>query len=250
MTDIIIVEDDPNASAILEMLLDETEIETRVLAICETVVDAVKQINKLKPDLIFLDINLPDGLGFDVLSRTDNHDYKVVFTTVNTEFAIKAFEISALHYIVKPYSIEQIEDALQRYQLQMGISSNKEIIEFVGQALNNKIEKLVLPVNNAFSVFNLKDIIRIEANGSYAEFYIKPSLKVLSSRSIKFYEELFEKSDFIRVHNQHIININHIKKIIKGKTYQIIMDDNTEISVSAARKNELNEALKSKLYFG
>lgn len=250
MTDIIIVEDDPNASAILEILLEETKIKNRVLAVCETVLSAVKKIDKLKPDLIFLDINLPDGLGFDILSKTKFNDYKVVFTTVNTEFAIKAFEISALHYIVKPYSIEQIDNALKRYHLISGDKTNNEIIDFVEQALNSKINKLLLPVNNALSVFNLKDIIRIEAQGSYTEFYIKPSLKVLSSKNIKFFEDLLLNNDFVRVHHQHIININYIKKILKYKTYLIIMEDNTEIIVSATRKNDLNEVLKAKLFFG
>lgn len=250
MINTIIVEDDVNASSILEIMLDSVTQEINIMAICDTVESAIFSIDKLQPDLVFLDVNLPDGLGFDVLKKCHYDTFKVIFTTIESDYALQAFEFSALHYLIKPLQLESLQTALNRFQELNYIHEQKEIIQLANSSVSNQIEKLMLYSNGSYSIYDLKDIIRFEAESNYTLVYIKPSLKIMVSKNIQFYENLLIKEQFARVHNSHLINLKHIKKINKGKYNKVLMTDNIEITVSKSKKEDFEAKIKNHMYFG
>ncbi len=243
MIDILIVEDEIIYAQTLEMMLEELNIETRVLKISQSVENAIVSINKLKPKLVFLDVMLPDGNGFDILNKVGYKDFRVVFTTSYAEYAVRAFDMSALHYLLKPISSENLNDAMRRY-LTYEKSSNINVqLDIAQEALFSAPTRIMLRIDNVNRMFLLNDIIRVEAETSYTKFIISNHPDVLISRSIKFYEKLLPSTIFSRIHKSHIINVNRINKIDKGKTTYIEMSDGQELQLSETYRDSFFDCL-------
>lgn len=186
MIDIIIVEDDKNLSDSLSLILESFD-EARVLAVASTVEEAVKFIAKLKPTLIFLDVMLPDGTGFDILKQVKYNKFKVVFTTSFAEYAIRAFELSALHYLLKPVSIEMIEEVFNRYSSLAESFNIDNRLSIAENSFKNKVDRIMLHTNSGSEVFHLNEIIRIEAEQNYSNVIFQNINNLLISKKYQVF---------------------------------------------------------------
>ena len=247
MIDIIIVEDEKILSDSLSLILETFE-ETRLIAVATTVAEAVKAIDKLKPSLIFLDIILPDGTGFDVLKQIKYDKFKVVFTTSYAEYAIRAFELSALHYLLKPLTIEMIDEVFKRLE---STGENKQfgnMLKIAENSFKNKVDRIMLHTNSGNEVFMLNDILRIEADQNYSNVIFSNGANLLISKNVKYFENLLEDFGFCRVHHSYLVNIEHIKKFQKGRYQTITMSDGLEIRIAEAKKQTIQVKLSKEFY--
>lgn len=250
----IVADDDAMHIQSLVGLLGEHFKQVEILATSTNVPDAANQINRLKPQLVFLDIEMSPYTGFDLLEMVDERDFEVIFTTSYNRYAIQAIKASALDFIEKPLDKESLGDALLRYKEKTGKLKMQNLLS--NFKLNNEDQKIALSDKNGLYFYELKNIVRCQSDNSYTEFHIlgenqkDGSLqKIVVSRAINDFEDfLVEKGFFYRIHNQHIVNINHIKKFAKDNGSYLVLDVNPRetIPVARSRKDDFVGFLRSK----
>ena len=242
-----VVDDIPEA---LEMLCNDIERyhpSIEIIGKAASVVEASKLLQKQQPDILFLDIMLGDGTGFDILEIVPNLNSKIIFVTASDEYAIKAFKFAAIDYILKPYSIEDLSNAIEKAKVQ--IQPKKEQLNVLKQivtAPNNKPKRLSLHTSEKIIVVNIEDIIRCKADNNYTTFYLKDATKILVSKTLKYYADILKEVNFLRVHQSHLVNKGYIKEFIKSDGGYLILNDSSNIPVSARKKSEIMGALKNK----
>ncbi len=238
----ILIDDEKSSLVILQKLLEKNFPEIEIISTAQSVQQAIEEINKYKPDLIFLDISMPDGDGFEVLEKTDYHDFGVIFVTAYDQYAIKAFEYAALHYILKPVDPEMLKDAIERYKE----TSNEELTEKISALSSNlkdKPTKLILPTSSGLHIIDLNEIVRCESSNNYTTFFLTNGKKIVVSKSIQTYENLLKDSHFCRIHNKHIVNLKFIKKYVRGRGGYVVLSNGEQIEVSEGRKKKFLEKL-------
>lgn len=242
----IIVDDEPNARVALRGMLEENFSQVEILAECKNVPEAVKTINKLKPDLIFLDIAMPGYSGFELLDFfNDQHlDFKIIFVTAYSEHSLRAFEISAVDYILKPVRLEHIARALKKITLGETVSDYRQYKALKENFYNQSEKKIVLQTIESIFVLRMEDIIYLQAEGSYTYFYttIHGILKI--AKTLSDFEYLENSGPFFRSHRSYILNLNQIKKVDK-KDFVITMNNDAEVYLSQDRKNLLLEKINT-----
>lgn len=212
------------------------------------VLDGLKAITEINPNVLFLDVELDDGTGMDLLSKLSEIDFHVVFITAHNKYAIDAFRYSAIDFLLKPIQPDELIDAFDKISKQ---AKNKNLLEqiHIMQDSLNKIassgKKIVLKDSNSIYFVNVNDIIRCESDGQYTEFYIDNLKKIVISKPLKEYEELLEPYGFIRPHHSHIINTNKILRFDKVDGGSLIMQNNDEIPVSHRKKTQILKVLDS-----
>lgn len=212
------------------------------------VLDGLKAITEINPNVLFLDVELDDGTGMDLLSKLSEIDFHVVFITAHNKYAIDAFRYSAIDFLLKPIQPDELIDAFDKISKQ---AKNKNLLEqiHIMQDSLNKIassgKKIVLKDSNSIYFVNVNDIIRCESDGQYTEFYIDNLKKIVISKPLKEYEELLEPFGFIRPHHSHIINTNKILRFDKVDGGSLIMQNNDEIPVSHRKKTQILKVLDS-----
>lgn len=212
----------------------------KVIGEAEGVVTGLKTIKQLKPDIVFLDINMNDGSGFDILELLDEIQFKVIFTTASDAHAIRAFKFSAIDYLLKPIDVDELVKAVQK----ASSSSTDQEMDKVGLlrdqvGSDEKLEKIALHTAEKIHICELKDIIRCESSVNYTTFYFLDGSKILVTKTLKFYDQLLSNSGFCRSHQSHLVNMIHIKEFIKGDGGYIMMDDGSNIPVSARKRSEV-----------
>ncbi len=242
---VLIVEDEAHSIASLKKLLEDYCPQVEVLGEATTVKQAVEKINLLKPQLVFLDIALPDGDGFEVLERISNKFFHVIFITAYDKYAVRAFEFSALHYLLKPVSSDDLQNAVKRFDNLNEKSNLDKKLAVLNENFNGKHKKLILPTTEGLRIIKLNELIRCEASRNYTTCYLVNSKEQVVSKSLGIFEEILSDYHFVRVHNTHLINLKYVSNYIKGKGGIIVMKDKTEIHVSKAKKSEFLEELKS-----
>jgi len=240
----IIVDDEPNARVALRGLLEENFSQVTVLAECKSVPDAVKTINKIKPDLVFLDIEMPGYNGFELLDFFDDQTlcFKIVFVTAYSEYSLRAFEISAVDYILKPVRAEHIERALKKISVE---PMAQEGIQYktLRDNFNNQLDKkIVLQTAETIFVVKMDDIIYLQAEGSYTRFYTTTHGVLTITKKLIDFEYLEASGPFFRTHRSYIVNLNYIKKVDK-KDFLLIMNNDAEVYLSQDKKNSLLEKI-------
>ena len=226
----IIIDDEPNARIALKGVLEENFPQVEILAECKDVPDAVKTIHKLKPDLVFLDIEMPGYNGFELLDFFDDHNlqFKIIFVTAYSDYSLRAFEISAVDYILKPVRAEHIERALKKINLEY-ITSQKEQIKVLKDNFTNQLDKkIVLQTAETIYVVKMDDIIY-------------HGVLTITKKLIDF-EYLENCGPFFRTHRSYIVNLNFIKKVDK-KEFVLIMHNDAEVYLAQDKKNGLLEKI-------
>ncbi|MFN8116184.1 MAG: response regulator [Bacteroidia bacterium] len=241
----ILIDDEERARNTLSSLLANYCPEINVLATCSNVPDGVLAINKHKPDVVFLDIEMPDYNGFELLGFFREIDFDIIFVTAYSEYAVKAFEISAVDYILKPIDIDQLKNSVEKLKQKKLHSQMQEQIELLKESyIGDDIRKIALSMSNGLTFVEVSDIILLEADGAYTTFYLKDSQKILVSKKLKFYEDILSnRSHFFRTHRSYFININYIKTYSRGEN-AILMDNDFLVTISRDRKQEFESLLK------
>ena len=240
----IIIDDEPNARIALKGVLEENFPQVEILAECKDVPDAVKTIHKLKPDLVFLDIEMPGYNGFELLDFFDDHNlqFKIIFVTAYSDYSLRAFEISAVDYILKPVRAEHIERALKKINLEY-ITSQKEQIKVLKDNFTNQLDKkIVLQTAETIYVVKMDDIIYLQADGSYTRFYTTSHGVLTITKKLIDFEYLENCGPFFRTHRSYIVNLNFIKKVDK-KEFVLIMHNDAEFYLAQDKNNGLLEKI-------
>lgn len=239
----IIIDDEEDARFLLKTKIEKVFKDTVVVvAQASSVKSGIEAIALYKPDLVFLDIQMGDGTGFDLLDRIAHKDFEVVFVTAYNQYALKAFRFSALGYIMKPIKTDELTQTVNviiQYFAKYRSSSDKRLkvlIENYGD--DKKIKKMVIPCTKGFDVISLEDIICLEGDRNYTHFLLKDKTKTTSSKTMGEYEALLAEHGFFRIHQSHIINLRYVKSYIKGDGGTVEMADGKQLQLSRNRKNE------------
>lgn len=244
----IIIEDEPHCRKSLLDALAKTKVGTEIMAQCGTVQEGLDAVRRFQPQLIFLDVEIGKETGFDFLQQVGKLDFEVIFTTAYEGYALKAIKFCALDYLLKPISVDELEQALLKFEdKKMDTSANKKVEELILnlKATQGETKKIALPTSNGLTFIPIRNIIRCEADVNYTLFHLLNKEKLLVSKTLKEFEEMLEEYYFFRVHNTHLINMDHIKKYVKGEGGMVIMDDGSEIDVSRRRKEEFLRRLSA-----
>ena len=253
----IIIDDEQNSRDTLRMMLQAVCPHVRLAGEAKNITLGRKLIEEEKPRLVFLDIQMPGGTGFDLLQSLAQISFQVIFTTAYNEYAVKAFRYSALDYLLKPIHPEDLRQAVAKASGNEAgqIQQQLELLHAylvpapqpapVVDAANTATRKIALPTMEGIHFIAVEDIIWCEALGGYTKFHIRNAAPIVVSRLIKEYEDLFAAQHFIRVHNSSLVNVTHVVKYVKGEGGQVWMADGSEVEVSRRRKEELLAALNS-----
>lgn len=231
----LIVEDKAYIRKGLLNLLQLIDTKVEVIGECESVKDAVVVANSCKPELIFLDINLTDGTGFDFLDQTENLAFKVIFITAYEEFAIQALKIGAVDYLLKPIDIEELQIALQKVST-LPIVEQKQQIKTTKEIWNNEDSKLILSLHDSFQVVDLNELLYCETDKGYTTFYCNDNKKYLVSKTLKEFEERLSTVSFTRPHQSFMVNLKFIDKYDKSGV--IYLKNGKKIPVSSRKKED------------
>ena len=237
----IIIEDETLSQEMLTLLLQRHKADVEIIDTCSNPNDGIESIAKHQPELVFLDIQMPKMNGFDMLKKISNINFEVIFTTAFDQYAIDAIRTSALDYLLKPIDDEDLTAAIEKCKERMVEKKTKRQFENLFNNLTNKnpLDKtLALSASDGISFVKMSDILRVEANGRYAKFYLLNKETILVSKTLGDFEDILSANQFFRIHDSSIINLNHVKKYIRGDGGTVLLSDNTEHDVARRRKEE------------
>ena len=236
----LIIEDDPLNSAFLKDLLNDHFPQIRVAGLAVSLQEARPLLKCLNIDLVFLDMELPDGKGFDLLAAMPEMNFEVIVTTSHTDYTLEAIRHSALDYIMKPVTLEDLSTAIERFtrKIEHFNTDNSRFSHSV-----SLIHRLPLPTSDGFVFINTDDIIHARAEGAYAVFTFRNGKDIMVSRPLGDFEDRLISRNFFRIHNSHIINLAAVSKYVRGEGGHVIMNNNNVIPVSRNRKEEFLKLL-------
>jgi len=244
---VIIIDDEARTRKSIADILKFSQQDLELVAEAEDVATGVDAIVEYKPDLILLDINMPDGTGFDLLKKLNDIHFKIIFITAYEEFAVHAFEFSAIDYILKPVDPKKLIDAIDKaHQLVEQESISLKLNALFANLENSVSEnrKLVLKTAENIYIVNTNDIIRCESDGGYTQFYLIDGKKSLVSRNLKDYEEMLDGYGFFRIHQSHMINLKYIDHYSKTEGGAVVMKDNSYLPVARRKKESFLKLLE------
>lgn len=247
----LLIDDDKHLRAGLKALLDRYTDDIAIIGEAESVKTGIAAIQKWRPQVIFLDIHLSDGTGFDILEKlAESGKIKshIVFITAHEQYAVKAFKFSALDFILKPVDPEELQQTIKKIKEATGRSDSFEHIDLLLENIRKKVDnykRIALSTSDGIHLFEVADIIRCEAKVNYTQFYIKNHKPVLISKTLKEYEEILTEHGFERVHQSHLINLSYLKSYIKSDGGYVIMADNTNIPIAQSKKDRLQELIRT-----
>lgn len=242
----LIIEDEQKSREMLAMLVEKNCPQLEIVGLAKNVKEGIDLISSTKPDLVFLDISMPDGTGFDLLEAVQGKKFELIFTTATDKHALKAIKYSACDYLLKPIDIDELKVAVEKVLQKKNSTPSMDNLQFLIQQLkkaDDNYQKITLPTGNAYEIINIKDIIRCEADASYTHFHLVGGKKLMVSASLKHYEDLLPENEFIRVHHQHLINMNHVTRYLKQDGGYAVMSDGTQIEISRRKKDAFMERL-------
>lgn len=234
----IIVDDELNSRESLRILVEEFCDGIKVDALCQNVSEAIEAIAQFDPDIVFLDIQLQRETGFDLLTRVRNPRFEVIFTTAYSEYAIKAFKFSAIDYLLKPIDVEELKGAIGKVQKQFSQNVSDRLQHLLQNLSTGSSEnyKLALPTAEGLTFVKVNDILYCEASSNYTEITVADNKKHVVSRTLKEYEDLLADQNFFRIHHSTLINLNHIKKYVRGDGGYVVMNNDKSLDVSKRKK--------------
>ena len=242
----LIVDDEARGQRILKSLCDQYCSDLEIIGTADSVSDAKIQIKELKPDVVFLDIEMPVQNGFALLEAYNSSTpFQVIFTTAYDEYAVKAFKYTAVDYLLKPIEISDLQGAVSKARVALDKMTVVKPSESTKPSAKYTPDKIALPTQDGYTFVKIKDIIRCAAAGSYTRVFLKDHSSLLITRTLKHYEGVLADYDFFRVHKSHLINLQHIRKFIKGKKAFIELYDGQQIEVASRKRDALLRRLSS-----
>lgn len=239
----VIVDDENNCLEMLEWLLKTYAPSVSIAAMCNSAEKGIAAIREHRPDVVFLDIEMPRMNGFDMLEKFGKLDFDVVFTTAYDQFAIKAFKYSALHYLLKPVDPEDLAETVRRIEGKRSIPS-REQIDLLFQSVQHRKAtppRIALTTGDGMIFVATQDILYCEAESNYTSVVLSNGRKVVVSRVLKDIDEALSGPDFFRIHNSFLINLNRIRRFVRGEGGYVVMDNDVAITISRSRRQEFME---------
>jgi len=238
----LIIEDEQQAISALKQELSLHCPEVTILDTAQNVVDGISKVKQHQPDLIFLDIQLSDGLGFDILQEFDRINFKIIFTTAYSQYAIKAIKFSALDYLLKPIDATELKKAVAKSTEQNQSKINKKIELFLHNQNNNN-KRIALQTSDGVFIHEVTTIIRCNSEGNYTHIHFTDGSKLLIAKTMKEFDELLSPYNFERIHHSHLINMNHLNSYINKDGGYVVMSDKKTLPVAQRKKSEFLKKL-------
>lgn len=239
----IIIEDEYHLREALSIMLEMIAPDTvQMIGYAESADEAAKLIDRLQPDLVFMDIMLKNGTGFDVLQKISYRKFHLIFTTAYEEFAIRAFKFSALDYLLKPIDAEELKTAINKISGLKNQFLEEQQVSELNNNLNKTPQRIILPTQEAMHVVKISQIMHCETSGSYTTFYLNDGKKIMVSKPLKNYESILLPPDFFRVHQSYLINTNYI--VSYSREGMIEMENGDRIPISRAKKDAFFKLMK------
>ncbi len=230
----LIVDDEPDAVNFIRSIITEYCPNLEIIGTANSVKEAVEAIAADMPDLIFLDVEMPHGSGFDLLIQFPEKTFDVIFITAFNHYAIQAIKFSAVDYILKPININEFIKAVARvFEKRSQVTDRGAKYDILLENIRTTPPtRLAIPTSDGMEFLNTREIVRIEADRSYCWFYMTDKRKILVSRNLKEFQELLASRNFFRPHNSHLINLEHVKKYVRHEGNSTIMADGSQIPIS------------------
>lgn len=235
---ITLIEDDPVSAEMLRDLLETIAPEWEVEGPYTSVKESVEKIGKHRPQLVFLDVELEDGSGFDVLKLMEPIEFDVIVTTSHDKYAIQAIKHRALDYLLKPFQAAEVKEAMGKIGQRLRIEPERTITP-----PHEALKKIAVPTSDGLLLISVDEIIRLESERNYTDFFLTGNRKVVVTRSLKEFEELLTPKGFFRVHHSHIVNLNQITRYVRGEGGYVVLADGASVDVSRRRKEEFLQVL-------
>ncbi|MGV3631792.1 MAG: LytR/AlgR family response regulator transcription factor [Bacteroidota bacterium] len=233
----VIVDDEVLAITSLSILIEEHFKNVEIVGRASNVDQGVELVEKLRPDILFLDIEMPSGSGFEVVERTAYIKYKLIFTTAYNEYAVKAFKVNAIDYLLKPIDEIELIKAMQKAIDQRAEINNRFDFSKLLSGIDQM--RISIPTKEGYDLIDCNELIRVESDSNYTWFHFNNKNKILVSKTLKEVEKQLEKFSFIRVHNSHLVNQKYIIRYIKSDGGYLILSDNAMIPVSKQKRQAL-----------
>tara|TARA_R110002050_G_scaffold113775_1_gene228814 strand:+ start:2404 stop:3126 length:723 start_codon:yes stop_codon:yes gene_type:complete len=234
----VIIDDDPFSQETLVDILQDLENELEVVGIYSGVEETLSKLPYQEVDLLFLDMELQDGLGFDVLKRLENINFEVIITTMHDSYMLEAIKHSAIDYLLKPIHKKDLLSALERFKTKM-----EKLDKLKGSTRHEDFGRLVIPNQDGLDLVDIKELIRLKSDGAYTKLYLQNGREHLTSKNLGFYESKLKTHGFFRVHHQHLISLNHVKTYLKGDGGSVTMSDDSTVDVSRRKKDQFLKQL-------
>lgn len=248
----VIIDDDINLRNGMKGLLKLYAPEIAIIGEAENVQNGVIEILNKKPQVVFLDIQLTDGTGFDILESITKTEGKIntniVFITAHEKYAIKAFRFSALDFLLKPVDPDELQQVIAKIKNSLETKSNYSNIDLLLENISKKVDtfkRIALSTSQGIHLYEIGDIIRCESQDNYTKFYIKNQKPILISKTLKEYDELLSEHGFERIHQSHLINIAYLKAYIKTDGGYVLMQDESHLPISQRKRERLKEILNT-----
>jgi two-component system LytT family response regulator len=239
----VIIDDEKKAREFVESIIKNNFSEIQIVAKASSVLEGIKAINNNKPNLVFLDIEMQDGTGFDVLDALPDRNFEFIFITAYNQHAIKAFKYSAIDYLVKPIDIDEFNNAIKKILNKKSINNNNNYSILKENIRSKSLSKLAVPTRSGFVYINISDIVRFEADGRYSHIYLIGGYKHTVSRPLGEFTDLIRGNNFYKSHKSHLINLTFVKKFMKKDGGYIIMEDDSHVAISRNNREEFIEIM-------
>jgi len=237
----IVIDDEPDGRSTLRNFLTKYCTDIELVGEAASVAEAVEQIRLNKPQLIFLDINMPDEDGFALFNHITSPNFHVIFVTAYDQYAVKAFKHNAINYILKPVNIDDLIDAVEKVKKMIETKLMAQQLDTLLRSVHKThgvVNKIPLPVLDGFIYVNVDDIVRCEAEANYTCFYFTNRPKLVVSRTLGNYEKSLKDHGFMRIHHHHLINLSHVVQYLRGRGGIVIMSDKKHIDVSQRKRDD------------
>lgn len=245
---VVIIDDEAHGVESVKSFITGNYPSFNILGTADSVKTAVELLSKVEADLVFMDIELPDGSGFDILEKLSKRDFDVIFVTAFNQYAIKAFKYSAIDYLLKPFDYNDMDAAVKKI-INRGATNNKHEEQFNALLQNSKLdkpEKIVLATAESIEFVNVKDIIHIQSDGNYSTLHIKGRNNLMVSKNLGEFENMLEDFAFFRTHQSHLVNLNFVQKVSRFDG-GVIMEGGSVAILSRRKRNQFLEAMASNI---
>lgn len=226
----VIIDDERKSRENLKLLLNSFVENVSIVGMADGVPKGISTINETKPDLVFLDIHLADGDGFEILEQLENKNHNIIFVTGHEEHAVKAFRSDAVDYLLKPVCIDHLQDAVQRVQNRMSDGHKGP-------------DRLTISTSAGVRFLDTKNIVYCKGDGAYTYIYLKNGERITTSKNLKEYETRLQGDSFFRSHKSYLVNLSEIKTYIRGDGSHAVMSNGDHVSISKRRKDGFLSAI-------